>query len=70
MCRCMVKISWLATLLLGLGTLACSSDDDRAGKDPPTLDGMIHSFVIDELNLVVPGVEICVVGQPDIPCGA
>ena len=53
-------------LWLLVGTVGCSSEND--GAEGTKLDGLIHSFVVDENNAIVSGVEICVVGRPDIPC--
>jgi len=57
-----------ALLALVLGTSGCSSDDSDGGKTAPTLDGLVHSWVVDEKNAPVPDVEVCVEGEPDIPC--
>ncbi|MCC6669369.1 MAG: hypothetical protein IT375_36865 [Polyangiaceae bacterium] len=56
----------LRCLVLGLLLLGCSSDN--GDQKAPKLDGLVHSAVFDEDNLPVPDVEICVAGEPDIPC--
>ncbi|MBK7582168.1 MAG: hypothetical protein IPI67_18425 [Myxococcales bacterium] len=64
----MMNKRW-AVLGIVFTTVGCSSDDSGgAKKSTLPLDGMIHSWVIDQDKKSVPGVEICVEAAPDIPC--
>lgn len=57
----------LALVLVAAFGVACGSDDDGA-EAAAKLDGLVHSTVFDEDAKVVAGVEMCVVGRPEIPC--